>query len=118
MLSDNGKCFAGGKAGGSTKRWTPTAFEEEFLANNIMLITTRPYHPQTNRKRDRFFRTFGSEIVHSDRVDESMKFYNERRTHFSPDIKNGQTPLKALHDKKSPRSDQKRQPRTDGRECQ
>ena len=76
MLSDNGRCFAGGKAGGPKKRWTPTAFEEELLwicywpweANNIMLITTRPYHPQTNGKLERFFRTFESEFVHFDRV--------------------------------------------------
>ena len=102
MLSDNCRCFAGGKAGGPTKRWTPTAFEEELLVNNIMLITTRPHHPQTNGKLERFFRTFESEFVHFDRVEEFMEFYNERRTHFSLDIKNGQTPLKALHDKKVP----------------
>ena len=110
MLSDNGRCFAGGKAGGPKKRWTPTAFEEELLANNIMLITTRPYHPQTNGKLERFFRTFESEFVHFDRVDEFMEFYNERKTHFSLDIKNGQTPLKALHDKKVPEAIRKNNP--------
>lgn len=64
MLSDNGRCFAGGKAGGPKNRWNPTAFEEELLANGIMLITARPYHPQTNGKLERFFRTFESEFVH------------------------------------------------------
>ena len=89
MLSDNGRCFAGGKIGGPKKRWTPTVFEEELLANNIVLITTRPHHPQTNGKLERFFRTFESEFVHFERVEEFMEFYNERRTHFSLDIKNG-----------------------------
>ena len=40
MLSDNGRCFAGGKIWGPKKRWIPTMFEEELLANNIVLITT------------------------------------------------------------------------------
>ena len=58
--------------------------------------------PRTNGKLERFFRTFESEFVHFERVEEFMEFYNERRTHFSLDIKNGQTPLMALHSKKVP----------------
>ena len=72
------------------------------LANNIVLITARSYHPQTNGKLKRFFRTFESEFVHFDSVEEFIEFYNKQRTHFSLDIRNCQTPLMALHSKKVP----------------
>ena len=51
VLSDNGSCFVG--RGGRKKQagaWTPTLFENELLNLNIVLINSRPYHPQTNGK--------------------------------------------------------------------
>ena len=103
MLSDNGRCFAAGKTGGGPKkRWNPTTFEQDLLENGISLITARPYHPQTNGKLERFFRTFEEEFVHFDRVGGFMEFYNEQRTHFSLDMKRAETPLMAFHNKKVP----------------
>ena len=100
-----------GKAGCPKNMWNPTAFERgELLANSIVLTTARPCHTQTNGKLERFFRTFESEFVHFDRMDELMGLYNERRTHFSPDIKNNQTPLKAVRDKNGPESIRKNNP--------
>ena len=65
ILSDNGSCFigAGGrkKTGGS---WTLTLFEDELLGLNIGLINSRPYHPQTNGKLERFHESMENEIGH------------------------------------------------------
>ena len=55
ILSDNGSCFVG--RGGRKKltgSWMPTIFEQELLALDIALINSRPYHPQTNGKLERF----------------------------------------------------------------
>ena len=49
ILSDNGSCLVGrGGRKKPTGTWTPTLFENELLALNIVLINSRPYHPQTN----------------------------------------------------------------------
>ncbi len=80
------------------------------VANNIVPITAKTYRPQTNGNLKRFFGTLESEFVHFDSVEEFMEFYNEQRTHFSLDIRNGQTPLMAPHSKKDARRDQKEQP--------
>ncbi len=64
ILSDNGSCFVGqngrkkaaaskGRIGGGGT-WQPTLFEEELLTRDIILINTRPYHPQTNGKLECF----------------------------------------------------------------
>ena len=56
ILSDNGRCFNGGRNKKKVPRgtWKPTAFEAELLDRGIELINSRPYHPQTNGKLERF----------------------------------------------------------------
>ena len=64
-MSDNGSCFVG--RGGRKKTrgtWTPTLFENELLDLDIGLINSRPYHPQTNGKLERFHRSLEEEIWH------------------------------------------------------
>ena len=82
MPSDIGRCFAAGKMGGPKSKWTATAFEKELIKHDTTLITTRPYHPQTNGKLERWFRTLEDELAHFESVGEFVEFYNERRTHF------------------------------------
>ena len=58
ILSDIGPCFVGqngrkkadSKGGTGMGTWQPTLFEEELLARDIILINSRPYHPETNGK--------------------------------------------------------------------
>ncbi len=61
ILSDNGSRFVGqngrkkavSKGGTGMGTWQPTLFEEELLAWDIILINSRPYHPQTNGRLER-----------------------------------------------------------------
>lgn len=100
ILSDNGSCFVGVRRASIPKgTWTPTVFENELLHMDIHLINSRPYHPQTNGKLERFHRTLETEIGRHDSLDDFITYYNERRLHWSLDIDNRQTPLKAFHDK-------------------
>ena len=62
ILSDNGSCFVGMRKRDPKKSWKPTAFEEELLGRGIELINSRPYHPQTNGKLERFHRSIEEEI--------------------------------------------------------
>ena len=112
ILSDNGSCFVGaagryvkGKDGRRMKApsgsWQPTTFEAELLDLSIGLINSRPYHPQTNGKLERFHRTLEDEICHRRSLAEYVEYYNERRLHFSLDIANHETPLMAFHAKKA-----------------
>ena len=57
ILSDNGSCFVGVRSGTPNGTWTPTVFESGLLDRDIYLINSRPYHPQTNGKLERFHRT-------------------------------------------------------------
>lgn len=99
ILSDNGSCFVGVRSDVPKKTWTPTLFEDDLLKMDIGLINSRPYHPQTNGKLERFRRTIEEEIWNYDSLDDYIAYYNERRLHWSLDIKNYQTPLKAFRDK-------------------
>ena len=99
ILSDNGSCFVGVRSGTPRGTWVPTAFEGELLDRGIQLINSRPYHPQTNGKLERFHRTLETEVGRHDSLDDFITYYNERRLHWSLDIDNHQTPLKAFHDK-------------------
>ncbi len=99
ILSDNGSCFVGVRSGTPKGTWTPTIFESELLDRGIQLINSRPYHPQTNGKLERFHRTLETEVRRHDSLDDFVTYYNERRLHWSLDIDNHQTPLKAFHDK-------------------
>ena len=64
----------------------PTLFENELLERNIVLLNSRPHHPQTNGKLERWFRTLEKELTHFESIDEFIEFYNERRTHWSLDM--------------------------------
>ena len=75
---------------------TPTVFENELLNLGIELINSRPYHPQTNGKLERFHRSIEEEIHHYDSMSEYIEYYNETRLHFSLDMRNYETPLKAF----------------------
>ncbi len=102
ILSDNGSCFVG--RGGRrkvppAKSWKPTAFEAELLDRGIELINSRPHHPQTNGKLERFHRTVEDELWHYESLSAYMEYYNGERLHFSLDIDNYQTPLMAFSDK-------------------
>ena len=100
ILSDNGSCFVGVRSGDMPKgTWTPTVFENELLDLDIHLINSRPYHPQTNGKLERFHRTLETEVGRHDSLGDFITYYNERRLHWSLDIDNRQTPLKAFRDK-------------------
>ena len=96
ILSDNGSCFVGVRSKNPKGKWQPTLFENELLSRNIQLITTRPRHPQTNGKLERFHHTIETEIWHYESLPEYIKYYNERRLHFSLDFANRQTPLMAF----------------------
>ena len=103
ILSDNGSCFVGRSGRRTpTKSWRPTVFEAELLDRGIELINSRPHHPQTNGKLERFHRTLEEELQHFDSLSEYIEFYNEKRLHWSLDIDNGEVPLLAFHNKKVP----------------
>ncbi len=102
ILSDNGSCFVGrGGRKRQTGTWTPTLFENELLDHNIGLINSRPYHPQTNGKLERFHRSIEEEIWHYDGLDDYVEYYNTDRLHFSLDIDNYETPLMAFRNKRA-----------------
>lgn len=103
ILSDNGACFVGrnGRRNAPKEKWKPTAFEAALLDRGIELINSRPHHPQTNGKLERFFRSVEDEIWHYESMSAYIEYYNEERLHFSLDIDNYQTPLRAFSDKKA-----------------
>ena len=68
------------------ERWKPTVFQECLLDNNIELINTRPYHPKTNGKIERLFRTIEEELYNYKSMEEYIEYYNNERLHFSLDI--------------------------------
>ena len=102
ILSDSGSCFVGrGNCKKRTGIWTPTLFENKLLNLKIGLINSRPYHPQTNGKLERFHRTIEEEIWHYDGLDYYVKYYNTDRLHFSLDMNNYETPMMAFHKRKA-----------------
>ena len=78
-----------------------TEFEAELLDRVIELINSRPYHPQINRKLERFHRSVEEEMEHWDTLSEYVTSYNERRLRVSLDINNHQTSLKVFSNKRS-----------------
>ena len=78
-----------------------TLFEKELDDRGITHLLARVNHPQTNGKLERLFGTFEKDIVHFDRIDEYIGFYNEKRLHFSLDVDNGQPPLMAFRAKQA-----------------
>lgn len=81
--------------------WTSTAFKAELLDRGIELINARPYNPQTNGKLERFHRSLEEEVRHYESLSAYIEYYNEDRLHWSLDIDNYQTPLRAFSDKKA-----------------
>ena len=112
ILSDNGSCFVGrnGRKKGPMGTWRPTVFEEELLGRGIALINSRPYHPQTNGKLERFHRSIEEEIWNYESLDAYIDYYNERRLHFSLDIDNYETPLMAFRNKRATEAIRKNDP--------
>ena len=100
ILLDNGSCFVGVRGGNTPKGMrTPTVFENKLLDLGIHLINSRPYHPQTNGKLERFHRTLETELGRHDSLGDFITYYNEGRLHWSLDIDNRQTPLKTFRNK-------------------
>ena len=101
LLSGRGSCFVG--RGGRKKHtgtWTPIFFENELLNLDIGLINSRPYHPQTNGKLERFHRTIKDEIWYYNDLDDYIE-YNTDRLHFSPYIDNYKIPMVTFRNKRA-----------------
>lgn len=85
MLSDNGTCFTGRLIGGEV------AFERRLKALGVGLLHSRPYHPQTMGKLERFHRTMKEWLGErprpespgelQDLLDDFRRHYNEERPH-------------------------------------
>jgi hypothetical protein len=85
LLSDNGSCFTGRLIGGEVE------FERRLGALGIKMIHSRPYHPQTCGKLERFHRTMkewlddypraGTAEELQELLDAFRTHYNEERPH-------------------------------------
>jgi transposase InsO family protein len=85
VLSDNGTCFTGRLVGGEVE------FERRLHGLGIATIHSRPYHPQTCGKLERFHRTMKEWLAEQPRattieelqelLDRFRSFYNEARPH-------------------------------------
>ena len=94
ILSGNGSCFVGVRKGNPRAHGHLLRLKRN-TDRGIELINSRPYHLQTNGKLERFHRSI-EEIVHYESLPEYIEYYNEKRLHFSLDIANYETPLKAF----------------------
>jgi len=103
VLSDNGRCFNGGRSKKSLPRgsWSPTAFEAALLNRGIEMINSRPYHPQTNGKLERFHGSIYAEIHRHESLSAYVAYYNEERLHWSLDMDSCETPLQAFSARKA-----------------
>jgi transposase InsO family protein len=87
QLSDNGLCFSG------KLRGVQVAFETHLRAAGVKPITSRPYHPQTCGKVERFQQTLKKWLRRQplaadldelqDQLDRFVDYYNHRRPHRS-----------------------------------
>jgi transposase InsO family protein len=85
VLSDNGTCFTGRLVGGEV------AFERRLGTLGIKMIHSRPYHPQTCGKLERFHRTMKEWLAEQPKartpedlqglLDAFRTHYNEERPH-------------------------------------
>ena len=66
--------------------WAQTIFESELPILNISLINSRPYHPQTNGKLERFHKSLEDEIWNYTSLDDYIEYYSTDRLHFSLDM--------------------------------
>jgi transposase InsO family protein len=99
MLTDNGAIFTGHYRG---QGWV--ALERELIALGIALAHSRPYHPQTCGKVERFHQTLKKWLAHQDpattvaqlqtQLDTFADYYNHHRPHRGI---NRRTPDTAWH---------------------
>jgi transposase InsO family protein len=85
VLSDNGNAYTTWHRGG------PNAFQAELLARGIRFVNSRPYHPQTCGKVERFHQTLklflakqdppGSIVELQAQIDRFVAYYNDVRPH-------------------------------------
>jgi transposase InsO family protein len=85
VLSDNGNAYTTWHRGG------PNAFQRELLARGIRFINSRPYHPQTCGKVERFHQTLKLFLTRQDppstiaelqaQIDRFVAHYNNARPH-------------------------------------
>ena len=66
---------------------------------NICLINSRPYHPQTNGKLERFHKSLEDEIWNYSGLHDYIECYNADRLYFSPDMDNYETPMMVFNKK-------------------
>ena len=88
VMTDNGAEFGGGK---NTKNKEDHPFERLLLEMDMKHTYTRPYHPQTNGKIERFWKTLNEDFIEDARYNdiEDLKneligflvYYNEHRPH-------------------------------------
>jgi transposase InsO family protein len=85
LLSDNGTCFTGRLVGGEVE------FERRLWNLGVKTVHSRPYHPQTCGKLERFHRTMKEWLDELPKaqdpeelqaqLDSFRKYYNEERPH-------------------------------------
>ena len=98
VLSDNGNAYTTWHRGG------PNAFQAELLARGIVFKNSRPYHPQTCGKVERFHQTLKRYLARQPRphtleelqrqIDRFVAYYNDVRPHRSC----GRTPPRSVYD--------------------
>ena len=91
----------------------PTLFESALLETGISLINSRPYHPQTNGKIERFFGTLESKLSHFDSLVDFIGYYNEKHLHMSLDLEDGsmRTPREAFGERTATKAIRKNNPK-------
>jgi transposase InsO family protein len=105
VLSDNGMVFTTRFAGGHTGRDTINGFQAELRRLGVTQKHSRPNHPTTCGKVERFHQTLKKWLTAQPRqpqtltelqtlCDQVVAYYNTQRPHRSL---NGQTPLAAYH---------------------
>ena len=100
ILSDNGPYFVGARGRKKPKgTWTPTLFESKLLSLDIGLINSRPHHPQTNSKLERFPRSIEGKIWRYGCLNDYIEYYDTDRLHWALDIDNYETPMMAFRNK-------------------
>jgi hypothetical protein len=85
VLSDNGNAYTTWHRGG------PNAFQRELLSRGIRFINSRPYHPQTCGKVERFHQTLKLFLAKQNppatlaelqaQIDRFVAYYNDQRPH-------------------------------------
>ena len=76
IMTDRGSQFYANAS--EAKKKGASVFENELLNLGIELINSRPYHPQTNGKLERFHRSIEEEIHHYESLSEYIEYYNKR----------------------------------------